>query len=74
MADDENKLDVVRNAHKLGLPNEPIPFSYKSGEEARAKAREAAGLGDCREIKLPEHFANLGSYDNTGTINSVEIE
>ena len=32
---DENMRDVVKNVKKLGLPQEPIPFSYKGADDGR---------------------------------------
>lgn len=32
---DDNKQDVIKNAHKLGIHFSPIPFSYKGGADGR---------------------------------------
>ena len=51
--DDDAKLDVVRNAKKLGITHEPIPFSYKSGKDGREEQWRKKGLMETMEPMVP---------------------
>ena len=73
--EDDNKLDVVKNAKKLGLSQDPIPFSYKGGADGREKQRRTANKWDDLNpsgVNGLYMFSMVQPRDNS--INSVNIE
>ena len=66
---------MVKNAKKLGLTQEPIPFSYKGGADGREKQRRAANKWDDLNpsgVNGLYMFNTVQPRDNS--INSVNIE
>lgn len=65
---------MVKNSHKLGVETEPIPFSYKSGQDGREKPQKG---GRARAELYPREPEGLYEYTLPGAFpvfNSVNME
>ena len=64
---DDVLLDAVKNANKLGLPVEQIPFSYKNGQDGREKD----GIYELMVARQPEGLHMFG-HDSI-VLNEIKI-
>ena len=71
---DENKLDVVRNVAKLGVAREPIPFSYKGGQDGREKQRIEKDIWDDLDPRQPEGLFRYAMFTKRDDVSTLNVE